>query len=292
MRERHDDAVPVTVQTLIQARLDRLDASDREALRAASVLGQRFSLEALRAILGQPGYEPFKLIQRLLLRSMPEGLLFAHALIHDAVYDLLLAAQRRELHLRAAAFFAGQDAPLHAQHLDRAGDPDAPQAYAAAARQQAEAYRNEAAVELALRGMELAVTTADRFALACLAGRLQLDLGRGATGRRGFRVRPGLCRRRRRGQCQARLGLAESMRLLDRLDEALTHLADAEAAARARATRPSCRASIICVATSCFRWAASTSASREHKAALTMPDKPGRPSWRPRAWAAWRTASM
>ena len=34
--------VPGSVQSLVQARIDRLDPADRAALQAASVLGQRF----------------------------------------------------------------------------------------------------------------------------------------------------------------------------------------------------------------------------------------------------------
>ena len=117
VRERSDDALPATVQTLMQARIDRLAPSDREALRAASVFGQGFT--------------------------------------------------------RAARFFAGLYAGLYAQHLDRAADPAAAGAYAIAARQQADAYRNEAALELAIRSLEIATDSADRFALACLIGQLQ-----------------------------------------------------------------------------------------------------------------------
>ncbi|MFL5333107.1 MAG: adenylate/guanylate cyclase domain-containing protein [Geminicoccaceae bacterium] len=227
LRERHDDAVPINVQTLIQARLDRLESADREVLRAASVLGQRFSLSALRSILDQPGYDPAMLIERLFLRPVPEGLLFAHALIRDAVYDLLLRAHRRDLHLRAAAFFAERDSALHAMHLDRAGDPEAPRAYAAAARQQAEAYRNEAGATLAQRGLDIAAAPAERYALASLVGRLQLDLGRAGPAEAAFTMALDLA-----GDgtecCAALLGLAETMRLSDRLDEALAHLDNAE----------------------------------------------------------------
>ena len=58
----------------------------------------------------------------------PEGddFLFAHALIRDAVYDTLLKSRRRELHRRAADWFAERDPVLHAEHLDRAEDPGAP----------------------------------------------------------------------------------------------------------------------------------------------------------------------
>lgn len=227
LRERLDDAVPVSVQTLMQARLDRLEPAHREALRAASVLGQRFSLAAQRAVLGEPAYDPAPLVQRLFLRAVPDGYQFAHALIRDAVYNLLLRSQRRELHRRAAEHFAGLDAVLHARHLDLAGDPRAGAAYVPAARQRAQAYQTEEAAQLAARGLELAVTPAERFAAACLVGRLQLDLGRAAAAGDAYASALGLAADDA-GRCEAHLGLAEAMRLSDRLDDALVELAAAE----------------------------------------------------------------
>ncbi|MFO1047414.1 MAG: adenylate/guanylate cyclase domain-containing protein [Geminicoccaceae bacterium] len=227
LRERLDDAVPVSVQTLMQARLDRLEPAHRDALRAASVLGQRFALAAQRAVLGEPAYDPAPLVQRLFLRAVPDGYQFAHALIRDAVYDLLLRSQRRELHRRAAEHFAGQDVVLHARHLDLAGDPRAASAYLPAARQRAQAYHTEEAAQLAARGLELAVTPAERFAAACLVGRLQLDLGRAAAAREAFATALELAADDA-SRCEARLGLADAMRLSDQLDDALAQLAAAE----------------------------------------------------------------
>ena len=227
VRERGGDVLPATIQTLIQARIDRLAPGDREALRAASVFGQGFTLPALRAVLGEARFDPRQLVQSLLIRPAGEGYLFAHALIRDAVYEQLMRAQRHELHGRAAMFFARRDAALHAQHLDRAADPAAAGAYAAAARQQADVYRRDAALELASRGLEIATDPATRFALACLVGRLQLDLGRIEAAHRAFATAlqlaadPG-------GRCHALLGLAASMRLADRLDESLAYLDEAE----------------------------------------------------------------
>ena len=54
--ESVDSGVPGSIQSLIQARLDRLAPSDKQALQAASVLGQRFAPEALGALLDQPGH--------------------------------------------------------------------------------------------------------------------------------------------------------------------------------------------------------------------------------------------
>ena len=232
LRERCDDDVPVSIQTVIQARLDRLEPIDRDALRAASILGQRFALPALHAVLGQANYDSGPLVQRQLVHTAPEGYLFAHALIRDFVYDLLLRSQRRELHQRAASYFADKDAALHAQHLDRADDPRAPQAYGAAARAQADAYRNEAAVDLAARGLDLAVTPADRFDLACLAGQLELDIGRAGMALDAFAIALEVAADEA-GRVLAQLGLAEAMRLADRFDDALAHLTEAEAMAAA-----------------------------------------------------------
>src|SRR5213075_1366072 len=51
-------ALPGSIRGLVQARLDRLGRTDRAALQAASVLGQRFSLSALRALTGAAAYQP------------------------------------------------------------------------------------------------------------------------------------------------------------------------------------------------------------------------------------------
>ena len=51
-----------------------------------------------------------------------------HALIQEGVYSSLLKPKLRELHKRLASWFAERDPVLRAQHLDRANDPEAPQA--------------------------------------------------------------------------------------------------------------------------------------------------------------------
>lgn len=172
-----ETGVPGSVQSLVQARLDRLGRADRAALQAASVLGQRFSPEALAYLLESSDDAPRRLAAQLLVRPHGEEFLFAHALIRDAVYDGLLRSRRRELHRRAAEWFASRDAALQAGHLDRADDPAAARAYFAAAHSQATAYRYETALRLAERGLELATEQADRFALGCMRGDILRDLG-------------------------------------------------------------------------------------------------------------------
>ncbi len=170
--------LPGSVQSLVQARLDQLAPADKAALQAASVLGQRFSPAALVAVLGTPDYDPRPLVTRALLRPLDDELLFTHALIRDAVYASLLLPRRRDLHRRAAAWLAGRDAQLHAEHLDLAGEAAAPRAFLAAAREQQRAYHSEAALALAERGLVSARSGADRAALGSLVGEILLDLGR------------------------------------------------------------------------------------------------------------------
>jgi len=175
---RHADesqaiAVPGSIQSLVQERIDRLDSADKMAVQAASVLGQRFAGSALAYLLDRPDYVPERLISRLLVRPQlaSEGVfLFTHALIRDAIYDTLLRSRRRELHQRAAEWYADRDPVLRAEHLDRAEDPKAAQAYLAAARSQASEYRQEAALQLIERGLALASDQIDCFALMCLKG--------------------------------------------------------------------------------------------------------------------------
>jgi class 3 adenylate cyclase/tetratricopeptide (TPR) repeat protein len=229
--EGADVAVPGSVRSLVQARLDRLDPADKAALQAASVLGQRFDAAVLAHVLERPGYVPDSLVAHMLVRPQAEGgFLFAHALIRDAVYDGLLRSRRRELHRRAAAWFADRDPVLHAEHLDRAEDAAAARAYLVAARAQAAGYRNEAALRLVQRGLELAAEPTDQPALTLFEGDILHDLGAmpealAAYGR-ALEVAGGDAER-----CRAWIGLAAVKRVTDDLDGASADLERAEAAA-------------------------------------------------------------
>jgi class 3 adenylate cyclase/tetratricopeptide (TPR) repeat protein len=228
--EGADAAVPGSVRSLVQARLDRLDPADKAALHAASVLGQRFDAAVLAHVLERPDYVPNRLVAHQLVRPQTDGCLFAHALIRDAVYDNLLRGRRRDLHRRAAAWFAGRDPVLHAEHLDRAEDPEAPRAYLAAASAQAAGYRYETALRLVRRGLQLVAVPTDRSALALREGDILHDLGAmpealAAYGRAlAAAVDVG-------ERCRAWIGLAAVKRVTDDLDGAEADLERAEAAA-------------------------------------------------------------
>lgn len=93
--------VPTTLQSSVEARLDRLGGAKRIA-QTASVLGEQVDARLLRALL--PGDEN---VDRYLLRLAEAEILvwlggatyaFKHALIRDAVYESLLRKVRPEHH--------------------------------------------------------------------------------------------------------------------------------------------------------------------------------------------------
>jgi class 3 adenylate cyclase/tetratricopeptide (TPR) repeat protein len=171
--------VPGSIQALVSARIDRLAPAAKATLQAAAVLGFRFDAAALPALLGTdtaPDLAP--LVAVALLCPIEGEHQFVHALVRDGVYESLLKARRRELHAAAAAWYAEHDAGLQAEHLDRADNPLAADAYLAAATQEAARWNHERAHMLATRGLQLAQSPALRHALAMLLGEQLREVGR------------------------------------------------------------------------------------------------------------------
>ena len=154
-----DQAMPTSIHTLVLARLDRLDGLDRIALQTASVIGQRFSLTQLRALMAQPDYDVQSLADRHLVRPDADQFIFAHALIRDGVYSSLPKTTQRELHQRAAQLLGRDDLVLRAEHLERAADPSAATAYLEASRAQAVQFQFEQALRLCDQGITLTRAT-------------------------------------------------------------------------------------------------------------------------------------
>jgi tetratricopeptide (TPR) repeat protein len=224
------DTVPASIQSLVLARMDRLAQRDRQAFQTAAVIGQRFDLALLRHLVEIPDYVCDGLIGNALVLPEGDDFLFAHALIQEGAYSSLLRSRRRELHRRAAEWFADQDLTLHAQHLDRAEDARAAKAYLKAAITQRAAFHVDAALRLADRGLEVAQADDDRHALICIKGELLRDLGdiasSVATYRLAITTSPDEV-----ALSQAQLGLAEGLRVSEGLDEALELLDQAQHAA-------------------------------------------------------------
>jgi class 3 adenylate cyclase/tetratricopeptide (TPR) repeat protein len=222
--------LPGSIQSLVLARVDNLEPLDRRALQAASIIGQQFSLEVLRHLLQVPGYTCAGLVKHYLVRPDGDDYIFAHALIWEGVYSTLLQARKRELHRRAAEWFAGIDPALRAEHLDRAEDPGAPRAYLEAAAVQSAAYRPARALKLVERGLALATERSDIYELTCARARMLQDLGSIAESIQAY----GQCLEVATDdaqRCRGWLGQASGMRITDQFDQAFEVLERAEAAA-------------------------------------------------------------
>jgi class 3 adenylate cyclase/tetratricopeptide (TPR) repeat protein len=229
-----DGKLPSTIQSVVLARTDLLAPNDKRAIEAASVLGQRFPLMSLCALIEDPRYTCDALLRGALLRPVADGLQFVHALVRDGVYASLTRARRRQLHRSAAEVFLN-DPVLRAEHLDLAEDPQAPQAYLEASRDQESLFRLVRASDLALRGLAVATTPRDRVALALLVGALQLDAGRGEDALEAYRTAL-VSGAAEADRLRALIGCAAANRLLAKIDDAFAALSDAEPAARVTAS--------------------------------------------------------
>ena len=276
-----DGRLPSSIQSVVLARTDLLEPRDKRAIEAASVLGQRFSLANLRALIEEPRYDGGPLLRNALLRTVDNGLQFAHALVRDGVYASLTRGRRRELHKAAAQIFV-DDLSLRAEHLDRADDPEAASAYLAASTDQAALFRQDRAAALAGRGLAIAGTSADRIALALQLGDLQLDAGRGLDALDAYRIalEGGASDEDAR---RALVGCAAANKLVARIDDAFAALAEAEPLATAAGDDRALAEIHYLRGNLHFARGELDPCRREHSASLQAAQRLNSPEWRARA---------
>jgi class 3 adenylate cyclase len=123
--------VPATVQAVIAARIDRLEAGAKKTLSAAAVIGSQFGPELLISLGIDPALEALveaELIDQVRFAPRTEYA-FRHPLIRAVAYESQLKADRAKLHRSlAAAIEAGdpgaveQNAAVIAENLEAAGD--------------------------------------------------------------------------------------------------------------------------------------------------------------------------
>ena len=107
--------VPESLHTLIAARLDGLDANERQLLKQGAVLGKTFTAAGLAHVSGRPGPEVEAVLASLLRkevltvradpRSPERGQYgFLQDLVRQVAYETLSRRDRKELHLKVAAY--------------------------------------------------------------------------------------------------------------------------------------------------------------------------------------------
>ncbi|HYW64107.1 MAG TPA: adenylate/guanylate cyclase domain-containing protein [Bradyrhizobium sp.] len=120
-RELKEIQIPETVQSVIAARIDRLNPKRKTLLQMASVIGADIPLALLRDVLDVAGLELQKLLGDLqaahfLIETASAATAqwkFTHALIHEVAYGGLISAKRQMLHARV----------LHAMELQNRANP-------------------------------------------------------------------------------------------------------------------------------------------------------------------------
>jgi len=276
------DEIPATIQSLVLSRMDRLNASDKAALQAAAVAGQRFSLKFVRTLIQDPAYVPTNLLRHQMIRPEGEELLFSHALVRDGVYSSLTHERRRLLHRVSAEFYKQTDPILCAEHHEQAGDPEAADAYARAAISEASGYRFDTALVLAERGRAVARVGPERFGLDALRGEYLREAGRAreslAAWQAALAYAPDALDR-----CRALIGIAAANRILSRYEPALSALAEAQPLAQGNDRRIE-RAQIHYYRGN-IRFAQGDTAHclTEHQAALAAAESADNPEWTARA---------
>jgi tetratricopeptide (TPR) repeat protein len=135
-REVETIDVPDNLQTLLAARLDRLNEETRRVLQMAAVIGRTFYYRVLQNISdtlnGLDGQLVTLQRTNMILEAarLPElEFAFRHALVQETAYRSILRKQRREFHRRVGEtmenLFAtrlDEYAPVLAMHFERAGD--------------------------------------------------------------------------------------------------------------------------------------------------------------------------
>ena len=165
---RWQAGLPVTLESLLLSRVDRLGAHAQLTLKVASVFGERFDstglaeaypLERPTTMLESDLHELEK--QEIIARTPTPGRWrFRHVLIRDAIYEILPFAQRQGLHRAAADFLRSREPTpwfdIGVHHRSAGDDENALEAF------------THSAVHAALQGLvaECATTleaTADLF---------------------------------------------------------------------------------------------------------------------------------
>ena len=174
--------VPPTLAGVLQARLDSLPRSEKEALQQASVIGHVFWDEALRRIAPASPDALAGLTRRELAHGRETSAfdgtheyVFKHHVLHQVTYDSVLKRHKREQHRQTADWLvvrsgdrASEYLGLIADHYERGGDGANALIYLRKAGEDAaRSHASHAALEFL--GRALALTPADdpatRFAL-------------------------------------------------------------------------------------------------------------------------------
>ncbi len=244
--------MPVSLQSTLVARLDR-SAAFREVALAASAIGRSFSFHLIAATVDMMDES----LRETLGHMTNAGLIvqtgtppdskyaFAHALMHDAAYGMLLRRQRQALHSKIADSLIGplstspDSSPATiARHLLEAGrDSEAVDHYVVAAQMARQRWANREAAELLDTAIAALGSLPDTPEMLRRAIDLRFEIKNALTPLADFdRIIERLIEARhlidrlgdKRRLCQFLVHMSQSLGLCGRPTEAITHGRDAE----------------------------------------------------------------
>jgi len=209
VRHMSETALLDTAKVTVRSRTDSLPADGQVVLKFASALGSTFSAEDLAAL--HPIKSTKVNIEQCLVHLQsanlvkpadhwPDRFVFSHAIIRRAVYDSMLADQRREAHSAIATALeeSGQpdnseNLPLILSHWERAGDLIRAHNYLdRVAELRLRQFDNAAVIDLIvrfLRNADEGVSEIDpqrRVAACFLLGEASLNVGRAQIARNAY----------------------------------------------------------------------------------------------------------
>jgi len=106
-KEMGDVGLPKTLKGIFSDRLSKLSEENREVMKVASVIGNRFSVDVLSEVIHRPIFQLAMMLEELetdgiLTRSSLMEYAFKHDFIREAVYDSLPHGARKTLHEKVA----------------------------------------------------------------------------------------------------------------------------------------------------------------------------------------------
>ncbi|MGC9396129.1 MAG: tetratricopeptide repeat protein [Anaerolineae bacterium] len=192
---REVEAVPATINAVLIARLDRLEAQVKALVQTAAVLGREFEVLILSRMLHDDVELPHK-VQRAEEEMIWSALnqmhyIFRHTMMRDAAYDMQLQTRLRDLHALAAEAMAqvyAADLEPHyadlAYHYGKAENAQQEFHYARLAGEYAASrYANQEAIEhyqqalQSLSRLDLEENMAQRQGVHAALAELQITIG-------------------------------------------------------------------------------------------------------------------
>lgn len=173
---------PYTIQGVIISRVDRLPPQQQLTLKVASVIGRIFAYSTLRDVYPVEPDRPrlsehLQTLEKLDLTALTSAepdltYIFKHIITQDVIYNLMLFAQRKQLHQAVAEWYERQYAddlspyyPLLVHHWSKAENEQKTLAYLDKAGQQAlRDYANQEAVNFFSQALNM-VTRPDAPAI-------------------------------------------------------------------------------------------------------------------------------